>query len=562
MSSIYYNISQFDKNDTKQFLVNETSFDNILEQQNQYQVGVKRFKIPASEIDTFRIYPNRYVLGVKFWDSGITSDNDGNAFFNVDLFNGNSFSKKEFDPLYEGGSNYMTVNSQFHFTQILTRSMLNAISQKIINKGNKIAYPATGNQQNTTGYVEMLLTATNSAYNITDYKSNVVDFPFTPNQSPLTSSVDTNNGSARKLLGFTLHIKSINYNSGDNVFMEDLNFNLEVNSRKDATSTTTTLYDLIIGSGLFKGVRLKDFNTKFPNGFKISSFGSLVQGGQSEFLPFQTPTFFPKNDVDFQILGQPSDYMSYTLQIFTNTNTANPPNVSITSDFSTLGTNSQWFVKESGQVITGDNDALFQPPPFFSLNSELEKRLQLNTYLGQLTAPFEIYMNEALQNIVGFDAIPLPDNMIFEGYTTGGANLDGGVLVYDPTVKDIDTDNSVIEILEPELSLFKRNFLYSILITANSLSIAGEYEGNGQSQRKILSDFEIDPSTNFRDYLIYQPQGRSVRYYDMNSSQPLRDIFVSVFFRDMNNIIRPLEIGAGFTGSIKLHFRKSNTIQY
>ena len=91
------------------------------------------------------------------------------------------------------------------------------------------------------------------------------------------------------------------------------------------------------------------------------------------------------------------------------------------------------------------------------------------------------------------------------------------------------------------------------------MSINGEYEGNGKETRKIISDFEIDPSTNFRDYLIYQPEGNSVRYYDMNSSQDLRTVALSVFYKDINGNNNPLYIGSGYTGSIKLHFKPINS---
>ena len=55
--------------------------------------------------------------------------------------------------------------------------------------------------------------------------------------------------------------------------------------------------------------------------------------------------------------------------------------------------------------------------------------------------------------------------------------------------------------------------------------------------------------------MIYQPSGDSIRYYDMNSDAPLRDIFISTFFLDMNGNIQDLQIEQGYVGSIKLHFR-------
>lgn len=94
------------------------------------------------------------------------------------------------------------------------------------------------------------------------------------------------------------------------------------------------------------------------------------------------------------------------------------------------------------------------------------------------------------------------------------------------------------------------------MIIADSLAINGEFIGDGDSQQKILSEFEIDPaSNNIRGYLMFQPQGDSVRYYDLNGYGELYQINIAVMYIDMNDNMKPLMVGQNFMGSIKLHFK-------
>ena len=134
------------------------------------------------------------------------------------------------------------------------------------------------------------------------------------------------------------------------------------------------------------------------------------------------------------------------------------------------------------------------------------------------------------------------------------SNLNGGIIVFNNN--SITSDTSVTQYIEQQLSIFKRNYLYGLVIVSDSLSISGEFEG-GKSQRKIVSDFMIDPSVNFRDYYLHQPEGNSVRYYQMNSPENLNNINLEVFYLDMNNNMKQLNIGQDYTGSIKLHFKKN-----
>jgi hypothetical protein len=61
--SVYYNIKlENDDQEEKRFNVDSNSFIPVLNHQERYSVGVKRFKIPTSQIDLYRIYPNRQFL--------------------------------------------------------------------------------------------------------------------------------------------------------------------------------------------------------------------------------------------------------------------------------------------------------------------------------------------------------------------------------------------------------------------------------------------------------------------------------------------------------------------
>ena len=99
-------------------------------------------------------------------------------------------------------------------------------------------------------------------------------------------------------------------------------------------------------------------------------------------------------------------------------------------------------------------------------------------------------------------------------------------------------------------------------IITNRLPIEGEIVGDGNEQKKILTDFNIDPSTVVRDFLLYQPSGNSVRYYQLNSDQPLDSVDIAVNYIDINAISRPLNLKMGTSASVKLEFRPTNMISY
>jgi hypothetical protein len=91
------------------------------------------------------------------------------------------------------------------------------------------------------------------------------------------------------------------------------------------------------------------------------------------------------------------------------------------------------------------------------------------------------------------------------------------------------------------------------------MATQGEIVGNGQSTRKVITDFKIDPSTTRRDYLVYQPDG-AIRYYPLQSTQPLRELSLQFFFEDTRGKLRLLNVPARQVLSCKLEFRPNKMI--
>ena len=106
---------------------------------------------------------------------------------------------------------------------------------------------------------------------------------------------------------------------------------------------------------------------------------------------------------------------------------------------------------------------------------------------------------------------------------------------------------------------FSRDFLNSLIITSGAIAVQGEYVGTGESTRKILTDFVLDPANIQRDYCLYNDDG-GARFYLLRSTQDLRRFDVRVEFEDIYGVIRPLNVLPNEECSIKIEFRPNNKI--
>ena len=108
-------------------------------------------------------------------------------------------------------------------------------------------------------------------------------------------------------------------------------------------------------------------------------------------------------------------------------------------------------------------------------------------------------------------------------------------------------------------SEFKRDWLNGVVITSPNLSISGEIVGGGKQTRKILTDFQIDPSSTARDYLIFFNSG-GMRLYPLKSKEPQKDIEVIIEFKDIYGTLRPLIVKKGEECNLKLEFRPNSQV--
>lgn len=551
----------------------------------------------------------------------------------------------------------MIVKSHKHFTQILTRTFYKTIVDYInldeaitISRANEenrgistISNAATAATGSLSPINDQIIATINSAISISGSVN-----PYVQNAAVSPAAFTF----PRRTVSWELAINSIALGSGDDVLIRDLDFFIRLTMLDDGDTTGTKFRTLQFSllNNIGGDEKVSRFNTIFPNGLMVSSYGTLKQTPRTDYDRDFQPNLFINDDADIEcFMGSYGEYNKIEIGVGLKDYSA-VPNLTINHDFRTHQSNETTWVEG---LNTASKTALTDAPlPMFDTIGNGNNQLQLHTYHSYMSKGLKIWANQGLLNMIGFDSseyspsfstLEYTSSNIFTGsateltittpgtgYTagttldttmtsaggsgltpttspqinvvsvggsgevtavsvasggvgltkgmlfrlTGGGsnaivrisrintsdevNLKGGILEYDYSIiqnAGVVQDDKEISIIEPELSVYKRNFLYGLAITGNSFSISGEYEGEGKSTRKILSDFESDPSTNFRDYYIYQPSGNSVRYYQMNTTMPLRDIFVSVFYRDMNGNYQLLKLGAGYIASIKLHFR-------
>ena len=106
---------------------------------------------------------------------------------------------------------------------------------------------------------------------------------------------------------------------------------------------------------------------------------------------------------------------------------------------------------------------------------------------------------------------------------------------------------------------FRRDWLNGLVITSSTLPLEGEIIGDGTGVRKILTDFQSDPTSIGRDYVIFFNTG-GMRLYDLNSDEPINDIRCSIQFQDIYGNLRDLIVRHGEECNIKLEFRPNSQL--
>ena len=233
----------------------------------------------------------------------------------------------------------------------------------------------------------------------------------------------------------------------------------------------------------------------------------------------------------------------------------------------------------------GNLDTNWKLAPYFSWDKATQKiSFNIsNDYL--LSRGYDMYMNENLAELFSFERykvddikythdmdkyfyhLELPENGV--RYTKGielAPIYKGSIFSFKPQYGNMGENRnsksnwySMCKFEEEMITAWRRDWLNGIVVLSNSLAIDGEIVGDGSVSRKIITDFQIDPSTTGRDYLIYFNTG-GMRLYELNSTSPLKNIEIGIYYQTIYGDIRPLPITKLSECQVKLEFRPNAMI--
>lgn len=603
--SIFYNLKiNPDRDADMNRLLEVEDFANspILKKQSDYSVGVKRFKIPVGNIDLMRLYENQQTLAIiSNNERDLNSTKLSKPPFPSDVFDANCWNSNDVDRKIteaphtktSAKGRFIPINSHNEYANALTRTLVESFSNNCVTSragGGKL--PSISND--TTGKI----IPSNGAW------TNVI--------GPITRTHGKTN---LRFVDYNFGIKywepdlTHNANNIDKHRFSDLEFRMKVGTGASA------IY-VFLGGGLLPNIDSFEKWKSFGGGSAASVTTEAIGFAPSARMSFRRATSYGDGWKSGQLDGganplyfSPESYDDIDLLLRNHTSSAISFECRDTASLSAgslpVGTPTHYqtkiaclaLIEESfidniicgveGQNDAGVNDADYFPR--FIYNSETEK-LELHAQ-DILMSRISFWGNSGFVSSNNFCLAHYPYSdgkrnnsgnaleqykNIFSSFTYGMTETEakkndymGGIInfvnVADAhqnisVLNDVDK-TKVFAYSEKESSNFKRNFLYGLVITTNRLGISGEFDNGGNSKTKVLTDFEIDPSTNIRDYLLFQPSGNSVRYYPLTQDQELTAIDISVFYTDINGNLERLTINNNNSASIKLEFRPNNQIQ-
>tara|TARA_R110002072_G_scaffold238359_1_gene395779 strand:+ start:7779 stop:9572 length:1794 start_codon:yes stop_codon:yes gene_type:complete len=570
----------------------------VIEDQSKYSVGVKRFKIPITNIDLFRIYENTATLGLVPFaraEGKYSIINNGEAEFPADMFDITAWNNDDIDINLKDAPHdktnvagrYIPIHSQIEFAQMLTRTLA------------KRSNPSATN--NRAGALISTATIANVAVNSNGQWTTLNSIPARTGavgRTQLTSWSCGLNYWSPKTTGASATNDNANLHSP-----RDLQFRLVV----DLGGALPII--VYLGEGMFPSIKnASDWVSKFnfsADGTNQKSFGfsstAVISYERAKFNEggyrignvggIKNHREFHINSYDdLDLLLRNYSGKTFTFQVRDNANYGTGAGmVGALGDYATNMSGYLTLVEDkfSGNDGEGDMEKYVEFFPRFEWNDTTNKIEFLST--AEFHSQFSVYANSGLLNMVDF---PVSQRVNAERLANGRANLAndtyetifkkyvysdltpvgnevcGGLLTFrnntntftDRNVNNPVAPTTIVSYAELSSSIWKRRFLYGLEFTTNRLAVLGEVGSGGNNRKKILTDFEIDPANTGRDYLLYSPSGNAVRYYKLGTDQPLNAVDCSVFYTDMLGFSHPLIINNNLCASIKLEFKPNNQI--
>lgn len=571
--SIYYNLTMTPSNTEsidRNLQIEHFNNGDILEKQSDYSVGVKRFKIPISNVDLYRIYENQQSIGTLL----VGEKHQNNNFLSqqpYDLFNVHSWNLKNIDNQQKElphtkttvKGRYLPIESHDEYATALTRA-------------------------NTLSFLEENLdpiaTKTVVTANYTNLQSDA--------GWHTVAQTQVNRGATVKFLQYKFGIHSWRPkvgSAGENKHkFSDFQFRFVIGSGADIVNVYLggRLFPNIKTTSDWVGMGFKDYNAgATTNSLSFANYGRVSYrkamyntegwglGGDVTERIF-CPDSYEDLDVIFREYG--TKWVSFQIRDMANLGSGAANQTEWNVNFEIYERVMDGW--DSGEEQDGARNIETNYCPRFVFNEDSQKL----EYLAQADslANNNVWINSGVIASTNFLTTPVSTNIsdtaylnLFQKYvyhdTNGRGNETNGGIVQFKTTSDPTTKLTIDELeititsyAEPFISLFKRKFISGIEILSNRLAIIGELGGeSGNSKKKIITDFELDPSSVAQDYLIYTPQGNSVRYYPLMSSQPLNAIDIRVNYVDIFGNSRRLTINNNMIASVKLEFRPNNMIQ-
>jgi hypothetical protein len=573
--SIYYNLTMTPSNTEsidRNLEIEHFNNGDILQKQSDYSVGVKRFKIPISNVDLYRIYENHQTIGTLMIGETHTNEKfltqQPFDLYDVSSWNLNNVDTQQTELPHTKTTvkgRYLPIESHDEYAVSLTRANTLSFNESNLNPiptKTSVAATYTNLESNSTWYTVAQHTATRGTnLKFLQYKFGINSW------RPKVGSAGENK---HKFSDFQFRMV---VGSGTDIINVYLGGGIYPNIKSAGDWNGMGFYAFGVGDTTQNSLSFANYGRVSYRKAMYNTRGWGLGGDVTERI------FCPDSYEDLDILFREYSDKFISFQV---------------RDMANLGAGAdnqtEWSVNfeifervmdgwDSGEEQDGVRNIETNYCPRFVFNEDSQKM----EYLAQSDslANNNVWINSGVIASTNFLTTPVSTNIsdtaylnIFQTYvyhdTNGRGNeTNGGIVQFKTTTDPItkltidELDITITSYAEPFKSLFKRKFISGIEILSNRLAIEGEMGGEtGNQKKKIVTDFELDPSTVEQDYLIYTPQGNSVRYYPLRSGQPLNAVDVRVNYIDIFGNSRRLTINNNMYASVKLEFRPNNMIQY
>lgn len=565
-----------------------TAGQPIMKVPSFYSVGVNRFKIPLSSIPLYRIYQDYFAmtpmcLGSNNLEASSADDNGPlefayQSFLDLQMVNTN-YGRYGLDNS-NGSKKFIDMRTQNDFLKLMNHSLVRGMNKIAIDKG--------ASQQIVSGALTI-----GSGTNLGNGLDGLTQLGSTLTVAEEAADASYPGLRGQILCGFTLRVTELTGNAGANNFagttadFSKLTFILRREAIDATRASNGDVNEWVLSQGILKGTTSLSLtaNPRSPVDITTGIFGHLEAQEMADSTLYNAHKsstsvneffLFPTATDMTGVVGKRYDGYTYKLfayNEYTPTAQADSPTYTVPNAGISLTLNymNRDFIPSTlvpASSLTNPQSDLLMPR--FTIEDDGRFAFNCNT-LYSLFFGYRIFMNNVLSNMFSFEdyrIVDLGNKSLLENYFTAVQNSSlnhGGIYGFESAIERPTNIGgrvefgSIVSYLEDFKTNFKRDFLNSLVITTGRLAVDGEYSGGGNTKRRVLTDFEIDPSTVGRDYLVFTNSG-GMRLYSLNNPQEIQIVDAQVRFQDIYGVLRQLVVLPSEECSIKLEFRPNTQI--